>query len=109
MGWASLPDIQRLMGASALGRVAFAYRCPLGPHNGLADCYRTPGMEEYIEASSFLHYLDHGTLITLEEVQRNLSDKETGEPVSDTSRRSGFGRKGSSCVQILLTTRRSWW
>ena len=38
-------------------------------------------MEEYIEATSFLYYLVTGRLISLEEVQANLSDRETGEPV----------------------------
>lgn len=80
MGW-PICLAQRAVG-STLDRVVFAYRCNLGPPDGSADHDRTPGMEEYIEASSFLHYLDHGSLITLEEVQRNLSDKETGEPVS---------------------------
>jgi predicted translin family RNA/ssDNA-binding protein len=42
----------------------------------------SPGMEEYIEATSFLYYLDTGRLIPLDEVQRNLSDPATGEPVS---------------------------
>jgi hypothetical protein len=83
MDWPTC-QAQRFTVGSTLGRVVFAYRCFLGPHDGFADHARTPGMEEYIEASSFLHYLDRGTLITLEEVQRNLSDKETGEPVSRT-------------------------
>lgn len=38
-------------------------------------------MEEYIEATSFLCYLVTGRLISLEEVQANLSDPETGSPV----------------------------
>lgn len=37
------------------------------------------GLEEYIEGLSFLHYLEHGTLISLKEVQETLSEKETGE------------------------------
>ena len=44
---------------------------------------RSPGLEEYIEALSFLHYLEHRTLIPLAEVQAGLSDTETGEPVRD--------------------------
>nr|XP_031858905.1 uncharacterized protein CI109_005725 [Kwoniella shandongensis]KAA5525977.1 hypothetical protein CI109_005725 [Kwoniella shandongensis] len=40
----------------------------------------SPGLEEYIEGLSFLWYLEHGTLIPLEEVQRTLSD-ESGEPL----------------------------
>ncbi|KAF4622887.1 hypothetical protein D9613_001650 [Agrocybe pediades] len=33
----------------------------------------SPGLQEYIEALSFAHYLDHGSLITYEEVQRTLT------------------------------------
>ncbi|KAK8843988.1 hypothetical protein IAR55_006781 [Kwoniella newhampshirensis] len=40
----------------------------------------SPGLEEYIEGLSFLWYLEHGTLIPLEEVQQTLSD-EAGEPL----------------------------
>ena len=43
---------------------------------------RSAGLEEYIEGLSFLHYLDKGDLITIEEIQATLSDSETGEPVS---------------------------
>ncbi|KAH9487108.1 Translin-associated protein X [Psilocybe cubensis] len=32
----------------------------------------SPGLQEYIEALSFAHYLDHGTLITFDEVQKTL-------------------------------------
>jgi hypothetical protein len=42
---------------------------------------RSAGLEEYIEGLSFLHYLEHGTLISLKEVQDTLSEKETGESV----------------------------
>lgn len=41
----------------------------------------SPGMEEYIEATSFLYYLDTGRLISLQEVQNLLSDQETGDAV----------------------------
>lgn len=41
----------------------------------------SPGLEEYIEALSFLHYLEDGQLVTLDQVQRTLSDSETGEPL----------------------------
>ncbi|KAF9014990.1 Translin [Cyathus striatus] len=34
----------------------------------------SPGLQEYIEALSFAHYLDHGTLITFHDVQKSLSD-----------------------------------
>jgi hypothetical protein len=40
----------------------------------------SPGLQEYIEALSLAHYLEHGTLITLEQVQRSLSDDD-GIPV----------------------------
>ncbi|KAF9535511.1 Translin, partial [Crepidotus variabilis] len=39
----------------------------------------SPGVQEYIEALSFAHYLDHGTLITLDEVQRTLMDSQGKE------------------------------
>ncbi|KAI0067817.1 Translin [Artomyces pyxidatus] len=39
----------------------------------------SPGLQEYIEALSFAHYLEHGTLITYNEVQKSLSD-ESGSP-----------------------------
>lgn len=42
---------------------------------------RTPGLEEYIEALSFMWYLQHGGLVPLDNVQKALSD-ENGEPVS---------------------------
>ena len=38
------------------------------------------GLQEYIEALSFAHYLDRQTLISYEEVQRSLSDAD-GKPV----------------------------
>lgn len=40
----------------------------------------SPGLQEYIEALSFAHYLTHGTLISWKEVQDRLSD-ESGIPV----------------------------
>ena len=40
----------------------------------------SPGLQEYIEALSFAHYLTHGSLITWREVQDRLSD-ESGTPV----------------------------
>ncbi|KAH9937453.1 Translin [Fomitopsis serialis] len=39
----------------------------------------SPGLQEYIEALSFAHYLECGTLISYEEVQRSLSDAD-GRP-----------------------------
>ena len=41
----------------------------------------SPGLEEYIEALSFLHYLEKQSLITLTEIQSTLSDSETGKQV----------------------------
>ncbi|OWZ63963.1 hypothetical protein AYX14_06594 [Cryptococcus neoformans] len=40
----------------------------------------TPGLEEYIEALSFMWYLQHGGLVPLDNVQKALSD-ENGEPL----------------------------
>ncbi|KAF9056648.1 Translin [Panaeolus papilionaceus] len=34
----------------------------------------SPGLQEYIEALSFAHYLNHGTLITYDQVQQTLVD-----------------------------------
>ncbi|KAG2156480.1 Translin, partial [Suillus bovinus] len=39
----------------------------------------SPGLQEYIEALGFAHYLEHGTLVSYEEVQLSLSD-ENGIP-----------------------------
>lgn len=41
----------------------------------------SPGIQEFIEAVSFMHYLEYGTLITHAEVQHVLSD-ESNVPVS---------------------------
>lgn len=41
----------------------------------------TPGLEEYIEGLSFMWYLQHGSLVSLDDVQKALSD-ENGEPAS---------------------------
>jgi hypothetical protein len=49
---------------------------------GSAELFSSPGLEEYIEGLSFLHYLEHKNLISLEEVQNTLSDPETGDRVS---------------------------
>ncbi|ORY33107.1 Translin [Naematelia encephala] len=40
----------------------------------------SPGLEEYIEAISFLYYLEHASLIPLSEIQSELSDPTTGQP-----------------------------
>lgn len=39
----------------------------------------SPGLQEYIEALGFAHYLEHGTMVSYEEVQLSLSD-ENGIP-----------------------------
>jgi hypothetical protein len=36
----------------------------------------SPGLQEYIEALSFAHYLEHGTLVTFEQVQKTLCDDD---------------------------------
>ncbi|KAE9410744.1 Translin [Gymnopus androsaceus JB14] len=36
----------------------------------------SPGLQEYIEALSFAHFLEHGGLITFEEVQRTLCGED---------------------------------
>ena len=41
----------------------------------------SPGLQEYIEALSFAHYLETGKLVSFDEVQKTLSD-EHGVPVS---------------------------
>ena len=40
----------------------------------------SPGLQEYIEALSFAHYLETGKLVSFEEVQKSISD-ENGVPV----------------------------
>ncbi|KAG5652286.1 hypothetical protein H0H81_005546 [Sphagnurus paluster] len=40
----------------------------------------SPGLQEYIEALSFAHYLQHHTLITFSQVQKSLCDPD-GAPV----------------------------
>jgi len=36
----------------------------------------SPGVQEYIEALSFLHYLEHGSLISYDDVQRTFCDED---------------------------------
>ena len=43
----------------------------------------SPGVQEYIEALSFTHYLETGKLISHAEVQKSLCD-EGGEPVRES-------------------------
>ncbi len=40
------------------------------------------GLEEYIEAYSFLYYLETGDLVSLPQLQKALMSEETGENVS---------------------------
>ena len=42
----------------------------------------SPGLQEYIEALGFAHYLEYGSLITFDQVQRTLADSQ-GVPVSN--------------------------
>ena len=41
----------------------------------------SPSIQEFVEALSFIHYLEHGTLVTFDDAQRTLSDGR-GVPVS---------------------------
>ena len=45
----------------------------------------SPGLQEYIEALSFAHYLETGKLVTFNEVQLSISD-EHGVPVGTSQR-----------------------
>ncbi|TFK57487.1 Translin [Heliocybe sulcata] len=36
----------------------------------------SPGLQEYIEALSFSHYLEHGTLVTFDQVQKSIGDED---------------------------------
>lgn len=40
----------------------------------------SPGLQEYIEALSFTHFLEHGSLVTFDQVQQTLCDPD-GVPV----------------------------
>jgi predicted translin family RNA/ssDNA-binding protein len=42
------------------------------------------GLQEYIEALSFAHYIEHGTLVSYEQVQATLCH-HTGQPVGPAS------------------------
>ncbi|KAF8446189.1 Translin [Boletus edulis BED1] len=79
----------------------------------------SPGLQEYIEALSFAHYLGHGTLITFNQVQAALSD-DLGAPyfplpkedyllgLSDLTGElmrfaiSGFSRKGGRARAVQV-------
>lgn len=52
----------------------------------------SPGLQEYIEALSLAHYLDNGTLITLDEVQNTLRGDDGVEVRSPFSVRSASAR-----------------
>ncbi|KAE8213492.1 hypothetical protein CF327_g2963 [Tilletia walkeri] len=61
-----------------------------------------PGLEEFIEAVSFLHFLEHGSIITLEQVQAYfLDDSQTGDPVEKNAQ-----SKDSQPVLLRITTER---
>ncbi|KAH9947694.1 Translin [Amylocystis lapponica] len=83
----------------------------------------SPGLQEYIEALSFTHYLEHRTLISYEEVQESLSDDDgilyfplpledyllgladlTGElmryAISSISRKGGRSKANEVCVFV---------
>ncbi|CAK5280092.1 unnamed protein product [Mycena citricolor] len=82
----------------------------------------SPGLQEYIEALSFAHYLEHRTLITFEQVQASLCDSEgpffplttsdyvlglsdlTGElmrfAISNLSRRGGRAKANDVCAFV---------
>ena len=47
----------------------------------MAGSSASPGLQEYIEALSFAHYLEHRTLIPYTQVQASLCNDE-GCPVS---------------------------
>ncbi|EPQ60971.1 Translin [Gloeophyllum trabeum ATCC 11539] len=70
-GWGKLRDIQRIFASM---------KCELE-----GDLYWrhqksvSPGLQEYIEALSFAHYLEHETLISYQAVQQTLCD-EAGTP-----------------------------
>lgn len=55
----------------------------------------SPGIQEFIEALSFLHYLDNGNLVTFRETQRNLSNDQ-GVPV-----RAREPKDCSVCLNLL--------
>lgn len=50
------------------------------------------GLQEYIEALSFCHYIEHGTLISLQEVRQTLKFCVSNEALEqkDTSVRNTF-------------------
>jgi len=61
----------------------------------------SPGLQEYIEALSFAHYLEHDTLITYEEVQETLADPN-GIPVRTLNSPSLFALYASMQHYISL-------
>jgi len=42
----------------------------------------SPGVQEYVEALSFAHYLEHGSLITFDAVQQTLMDPQGNQVCS---------------------------
>ena len=63
----------------------------------------SPGIQEFIEALSFLHYLENGGLVTFKETQRTLSD-EQGVPV-----RACEPKDCSVCLNLLDSTSTYLW
>jgi len=49
----------------------------------------SPGLQEYIEALSFAHFLEHGSLVTFQQVQQTLCDVD-GVPVRTRNVCSSF-------------------
>lgn len=47
---------------------------------GGGGVFSTSGIQEFVEAASFLHYIRHRSLISLEEINARLVFMRTGEP-----------------------------
>lgn len=62
----------------------------------------SPGLQEYIEALGFAHYLEYGSLITFDQVQRTLADSQ-GVSVSNRLDLSRGTRSGSPFKYFPLT------
>ncbi|KAF8640755.1 hypothetical protein AX17_000405 [Amanita inopinata Kibby_2008] len=52
----------------------------IGDHYWRHQRQVSPGLQEYIEALSFAHYLEHGTLVTFKQVQDTLTDSISNTP-----------------------------
>lgn len=60
------------------------------------------GVQEYIEALAFAHYLEHNSLVTFTEVQRSLSD-DGGAAVSGLSF-VGIDRRADALIHAVFST-----